>query len=68
MISQRSCDGGFHGVGDGFERPLEVGDGHADLVDVVIAEGGGQLGAGDGGLGGQLDGRGVVLEVADVVE
>ena len=52
----------FHRDGDRFQGALEIGDRHPDLVDVVIAQGRGQLGARQGGMGGQLHRRRLVLE------
>src|SRR3569833_2997900 len=52
-------DGGL----DRLQGPLQVGDRLSDLVHIVIAERGGQLGAGNCHMGGELDRRRLVLEV-----
>jgi len=61
-------DGTFYSRHDRLQRPLQVGDGHADLVHVIIAERGGQLGAGDGHVRGELYGRRLVLQILHLFE
>ena len=45
-----------------FKARFEIGDRHPDLVHVVVAQRGGQFGAGQRGMGGELDRGRLILQ------
>ena len=53
---------GVHRDGDRFERALQVGDRHPELLRFLVAQGGRQFGAGQGGVGRELDRGRIVLQ------
>ena len=53
---------------DGFERALQIGDGHSQLVDVVVTPGRGQVRAGQRGVRRQFDCHRLILQRGVLIE